>query len=258
MNTDTKIIRFIDSECRTLFHITDGGSIRITYPPDDGREPVTHVCKYRDETHTQIGNGMYNIRQFAERMEAIGAKYELEAQLRSIELTPFAADDTPMKLPAAARTNSLAVLTTREPYIKKDERIVFAVFLVDYHEEGNDDSEGPVHAHHRYRVNLTPDESRKVLLWDYYANPNSPYSMKWGSGLNMQFYFPDPHAPWQRGTNENTNGLLREYLPKSFDIALSSESDIADFVEKLNYRPRKCLGWKTPHEVFFNHSLYLT
>ena len=74
----------------------------------------------------------------------------------------------------------------------------------------------------------------------------------------IQFYFSDPHAPWQRGTNENTNGLLREYLPKSFDIALSSEDDIADFVRTLNSRPRKCLGWKTPHEVFFNKSMLLT
>lgn len=76
--------------------------------------------------------------------------------------------------------------------------------------------------------------------------------------LHLPFYFPDPHAPWQRGTNENTNGLLREYLPKSFDIALSSEDDIANFVEKMNHRPRKCLGWKTPYEVFFNRSLHLT
>ena len=76
--------------------------------------------------------------------------------------------------------------------------------------------------------------------------------------LKLPFYFPDPHAPWQRGTNENTNGLLREYLPKSFDIALSSEDDIAGFVEKLNRRPRKCLAWKTPFEVFFNRSLHLT
>lgn len=74
----------------------------------------------------------------------------------------------------------------------------------------------------------------------------------------LQFYFPDPHAPWQRGTNENTNGLLREYLPKSFDIALSSESDITTFIKKLNLRPRKCLDWKSPHEVFFNQPLHLT
>ncbi len=75
---------------------------------------------------------------------------------------------------------------------------------------------------------------------------------------DVQFFFPDPHAPWQRGTNENTNGLLREYLPKSFDIAKSSDADIALFVDKLNKRPRKCLGWKTPYEVFFQQTLHLT
>lgn len=94
-----------------------------------------------------------------------------------------AAGDTPMKLPAAARTNSLAVLTTRLPYAKEDERIIFAVFLVDYHEEGDDDREGLVHAHPQYRIRLTSDESRKLLLWDYYANPKSPLSMRWGTGL---------------------------------------------------------------------------
>jgi len=75
---------------------------------------------------------------------------------------------------------------------------------------------------------------------------------------DVQFFFPDPHAPWQRGTNENTNGLLREYLPKSFDIAKCSDADIALFVDKLNKRPRKCLGWKTPCEVFFQQTLHLT
>ena len=74
----------------------------------------------------------------------------------------------------------------------------------------------------------------------------------------VQFYFPDPHAPWQRGTSENTNGLLREYLPKSFDIAACSDTEIDAFVTKLNLRPRKCLDWKSPFEIFFNQSLHLT
>lgn len=75
---------------------------------------------------------------------------------------------------------------------------------------------------------------------------------------NVQFYFPDPHAPWQRGTNENTNGLIREYLPKSFDMAACSDDDIATFIDKLNKRPRKCLNWKSPYELFFNKVLHLT
>lgn len=75
---------------------------------------------------------------------------------------------------------------------------------------------------------------------------------------NVQFYFSDPRAPWQRGTNENTNGLLREYFPKSFDIASLSDYDVFLAIDKLNKRPRKCLHWKSPFEVFFNTVLHLT
>lgn len=74
----------------------------------------------------------------------------------------------------------------------------------------------------------------------------------------MTVYFPPPHAPWERGTNENTNGLLREYLPKSKDIRPIPDELIAEYVDRLNHRPRKCLGWRTPHEVFFQTVLHLT
>jgi IS30 family transposase len=74
----------------------------------------------------------------------------------------------------------------------------------------------------------------------------------------VQFYFPDPHAPWQRGTNENTNGLLREYFPKSCDFSANHDEDIALVVDKINKRPRKCLGWLSPFEVFFGKLLHLT
>jgi len=74
----------------------------------------------------------------------------------------------------------------------------------------------------------------------------------------IPFYFPDPHAPWQRPTNENTNGLLREYMPKSTDFSVYSDDQVQEYAEKLNTRPRKCLGWKTPKEVFFSIVLHLT
>lgn len=74
----------------------------------------------------------------------------------------------------------------------------------------------------------------------------------------VPFYFPDPHSPWQRGTNENTNGLLREYFPKSFDFSSCSDLQIALSVRKLNLRPRKCLLWLSPFEVFFDKVLHLT
>jgi transposase, IS30 family len=67
------------------------------------------------------------------------------------------------------------------------------------------------------------------------------------TGLSV--YFADPYAAWQRGTNENTNGLLRFFFPKGTDFRLISEKEVAAVVKKMNNRPRKCLGYQTPHEV---------
>lgn len=75
---------------------------------------------------------------------------------------------------------------------------------------------------------------------------------------DVQFYFPEPHQPWQRGTNENTNGLLREYFPKKQDLTEIKPSLIRDKALILNQRPRKCLNWKSPFEVYFDISLHLT
>jgi IS30 family transposase len=70
--------------------------------------------------------------------------------------------------------------------------------------------------------------------------------------LGVSVYFADPYSAWQRGTNENTNGLLRRYFPKGTDFSDVHPRTLATVVHKLNNRPRKCLGYKTPFEVFFN------
>lgn len=75
---------------------------------------------------------------------------------------------------------------------------------------------------------------------------------------NAAFFFAHPHAPWERGTNENTNGLLRQYVPKRTYKVPFSEELLREFTDKLNRRPRKCLGWKTPFEVFSHKVLHLT
>lgn len=75
--------------------------------------------------------------------------------------------------------------------------------------------------------------------------------------LGIKIYIPPPYQPWQRGTNENTNGLLREYFPKHQDIAQYPDEYIEKAVLALNNRPRKCLQWRTPYEVHFDKALHL-
>ena len=72
--------------------------------------------------------------------------------------------------------------------------------------------------------------------------------------LDCQTFFADPHSPWQRGSNENTNGLVRDYVPKRASISTLSHQYLTAAVHQLNHRPRKCLGFRTPHEVLFGLS----
>ena len=74
----------------------------------------------------------------------------------------------------------------------------------------------------------------------------------------VQFYFSLPHHPWQRGTNENTNGLLREYFPKGQDLTDVTQEAVQCVEDELNHRPRKILGYKTPAEIHFSILLHLT
>lgn len=66
--------------------------------------------------------------------------------------------------------------------------------------------------------------------------------------LDVPVYFAEPHKPWQRGTNENTNDLLRFFFPKGFDFRTLTDERLQEVVDLINHRPRKCLGWKSPAE----------
>ncbi len=75
--------------------------------------------------------------------------------------------------------------------------------------------------------------------------------------LGLQVYFADAYAPWQRGSNENANGLLREFYPKRTDLATVTQAELAEKLYLINNRPRKVLGWKTPIEVFLQKVSHL-
>ena len=99
-------------------------------------------------------------------------------------------------------------------------------------------------------MSVYPTELTKTLTWDRGIEMANHADLAARTGIDV--YFADPYSPWQRGSNENINGLLREYLPKSTDLSIHSAADLAAIAQELNDRPRKRLGYLTPAEVLAN------
>ena len=103
---------------------------------------------------------------------------------------------------------------------------------------------------------LKPYQER-VLTLTYDNGREFAYHEEIARELTAEGFFAHPYHSWERGLNENTNGLIRQYIPKGKDIDDLSDEDVAKIINKINKRPRKCLGFKTPHQLFIGHNQHV-
>jgi IS30 family transposase len=142
--------------------------------------------------------------------------------------------------------------------VERSSRFTILLHLprMEGHQQGPRAKNGPPLAGHGaeavrkaivHSMTALPEQLRQSLTWDQGAEMAQHAELRTDTGLTI--YFCDPQSPWQRGSNENTNGLLRQYFPKGTDLSRHTDRELVAVAHSINTRPRKTLGWKTPAEV---------
>ena len=126
--------------------------------------------------------------------------------------------------------------------VERSTRLVLLLHLA------NDHGAEAVAAAMSKAISTLPEELARSVTWDQGMEMANHVNFTVTTGIPV--YFCDPHSPWQRGSNENTNGLLRQYLPKGTDLSGHSAAELRRIQRSLNGRPRKTLGYMTPLEKF--------
>jgi len=225
------------------------GWLKHTYPRDESFQ-VSHETIYRSLfiqargalkkellQHLRRPRGMRRSRQYTQKTEIHG---QIVGAV-SISERPASADDRAVPghwegdLFFGSRNSQIATLVERQT------RYVMLVKV-----DGKD-TETVVTALIKNARKL-PQELYKSLTWD--RGKEMASHRRFTLATDIQVYFCDPQSPWQRGSNENTNGLLRQYLPKGIDISSYSQAKLNAVARQLNERPRKTLGYQTPAEMF--------
>ena len=225
------------------------GWLKHTYPRDESFQ-VSHETIYRSLfiqargalkkellQHLRRPRGMRRSRQYTQKTEIHG---QIVGAV-SISERPASAVDRAVPghwegdLFFGSRNSQIATLVERQT------RYVMLVKV------GAKDTETVVNALIKNARKL-PQELYKSLTWD--RGKEMAGHKRFTLATDIQVYFCDPQSPWQRGSNENTNGLLRQYLPKGIDISSYSQAKLNAVARQLNERPRKTLGYQTPAEMF--------